>query len=90
MWRHCGGEYLPAAGFSGLYVSVVLSMVELTGREYEIADKTCRPAMATVIATQVLTIIHILKNFVVYSRANRKADRGERILEGQEGFRQTL
>jgi hypothetical protein len=46
--------------------------------------------MAVVIATQALSILHILKNFVVYSRANRKADRGERILEGQEGFRQTL
>jgi hypothetical protein len=48
------------------------------------------PAMATVIATQVLTIIHITKNFVVYTRANRKAERGEEILEGQVGFRQTL
>ncbi|CAN9417681.1 unnamed protein product [Alternaria alternata] len=48
------------------------------------------PAMAVVIATQVLTIVHVLKNFWVYSRANRQADRGERILEGQEGFRQTL
>jgi len=48
------------------------------------------PAMAVVIATQVLSILHVLKNFWVYSRANRQADRGERILEGQEGFRQTL
>jgi hypothetical protein len=46
--------------------------------------------MAVVIATQVLSILHVLKNFVIYSRANKKADRGERILEGQEGFRQTL
>ena len=48
------------------------------------------PAMAVVIATQVLSILHVLKNFLIYTRANRKADRGERILEGQEGFRQTL
>ncbi|KAK7179385.1 major facilitator superfamily transporter [Paraphaeosphaeria sporulosa] len=48
------------------------------------------PAMATVIATQVLSILHVLKNFVVYSRANRQADKGERVLEGQVGFRQTL
>lgn len=46
--------------------------------------------MVVVIVTQVVTVLHILKNFVVYSRANRQADRGERILEGQEGFRQTL
>lgn len=46
--------------------------------------------MAVVIATQVLSILHVLKNFYFYTRANRKADLGERILEGQEGFRQTL
>ena len=48
------------------------------------------PAMAVVIATQALSILHVLKNFLVYARENRKDDRGERILEGQEGFRQTL
>ncbi|KAF2742471.1 MFS general substrate transporter [Sporormia fimetaria CBS 119925] len=48
------------------------------------------PAMATVIATQALTILHISKNFVVYARKNRRADRGEIVLEGQVGFRQTL
>lgn len=46
--------------------------------------------MAIVIATQVLSILHVLKNFVVYSRANRQAEKGERVLEGQTGFRQTL
>jgi hypothetical protein len=46
--------------------------------------------MVTVIATQVLTVIHILKNFVIYTRNNRKADRGEIVIEGQEGFRHTL
>ncbi|OAL47078.1 MFS general substrate transporter [Pyrenochaeta sp. DS3sAY3a] len=48
------------------------------------------PAMAVVIATQVLSILHVLKNFYIYTRANRKAGLGERILEGQEGLRQTL
>lgn len=46
--------------------------------------------MAVVIATQVLSILHVLKNFWIYSRDNRQADRRERVLEGQEGFRQTL
>jgi hypothetical protein len=46
--------------------------------------------MAVVIATQVLSIFHVLKNFWLYSRLNQKADRGEIILEGQEAFRQTL
>lgn len=46
--------------------------------------------MIVVICTQVLTILLVLKNFVVYTRANKKADRGERVLEDTEGFRQTL
>jgi len=49
-----------------------------------------RPAMYTVIATQAITILHVLKNFVVYTLSNRKAERGEKIIEGQEGFRHTL
>lgn len=48
------------------------------------------PAMCVVIATQVLTVLLVLKNFVVYSRKNRRAERGEIVLEGQVGFRQTL
>ncbi|KAM3423655.1 hypothetical protein BST61_g1072 [Cercospora zeina] len=48
------------------------------------------PAMYAVIATQAVSMLHVLKNFVVYSRKNRKADRGELVLEGQVGFRQTL
>jgi hypothetical protein len=46
--------------------------------------------MSVVIATQVLSILHVLKNFYFYSTANRRADRGEIILEGQQSFRQTL
>lgn len=48
------------------------------------------PGNAAVIATQVLTILHVLKNFWVYSRQNSEADRGAIVLEGQAGFRQTL
>lgn len=48
------------------------------------------PALITVICTQGLTILHVLKNFYFYSRYNRKADRGEVVLEGQVGFRHTL
>lgn len=48
------------------------------------------PAMYAVIATQAVSILHVLKNFIVYARRNRKADRGEVVLEGQVGFRQTL
>ncbi|KXT12287.1 hypothetical protein AC579_5655 [Pseudocercospora musae] len=48
------------------------------------------PAMGVVIATQAVSILHVLKNFWVYARRNRKADRGELVIEGQEGFRHTL
>ncbi|KAF2206191.1 hypothetical protein CERZMDRAFT_53731, partial [Cercospora zeae-maydis SCOH1-5] len=48
------------------------------------------PAMYAVIATRVVGILHGLNNFVVYSRKNGKADRGELVLEGQVGFRQKL
>lgn len=49
-----------------------------------------RPALITVVVTQVVTILHVLKNFYVYSRANRRADRGEFVLERTPGFRYTL
>lgn len=49
-----------------------------------------RPGLNTVIAVQALTVVIICKNFVVLKRANRKADRGEMVLEGKEGFRYTL
>ncbi|KAL1960550.1 hypothetical protein VTO42DRAFT_7129 [Malbranchea cinnamomea] len=48
-----------------------------------------RPAMITVLCTQALTVLHIIKNFWVYWRNNRKADKGEIVIEGQEGFRYT-
>jgi hypothetical protein len=46
--------------------------------------------MAVVIATQLISILHVLKNFFVYARANKQANRGVRVLEGQDDFRQTL
>lgn len=61
------------------------------------------PGMITVIASQALTVILILKNFWVFSRANIKARNREQIaesgdssivlgdwLEGIKGFRYTL
>ena len=49
-----------------------------------------RPGLNTVLAVQALTIVLVCKNFVVFTRANRKADRGELVIEGREGFRYTL
>lgn len=48
------------------------------------------PAMIAAIMTQAVTILHVGKNFVVYRRANRKADEGIIVIEGQQGFRYTL
>jgi hypothetical protein len=49
-----------------------------------------RPGLNTVIALQVLTVMLILKNLYLFSRANRRADKGEVLLEEREGFRYTL
>jgi hypothetical protein len=48
------------------------------------------PAMIAAIMTQAITILHVGKNFVVYARANKKADKGIFVVEGQQGFRYTL
>lgn len=48
------------------------------------------PAMIAAIMTQAVTILHVAKNFVVYRLANKKADRGVVVIEGQQGFRYTL
>ncbi|MCJ1301813.1 hypothetical protein MMC08_004614 [Hypocenomyce scalaris] len=49
-----------------------------------------RPALISCMCFQALTILLVIKNFFIFSRANRKADRGEMIIEGQPGFRYTL
>ncbi|KAJ9612134.1 hypothetical protein H2200_003731 [Cladophialophora chaetospira] len=48
-----------------------------------------RPGLIAVIVSQALTAVLVCKNFVVFRRLNRKADRGEILLEGTEGFRYT-
>lgn len=47
------------------------------------------PGMITAITSQVLTVLLVGKNFVVFARANREAEEGKRIIEGTEGFRYT-
>jgi hypothetical protein len=46
--------------------------------------------MIAAIMTQAVTILHVGKNFVVYRLANRRADKGIIVIEGQQGFRYTL
>jgi hypothetical protein len=49
-----------------------------------------RPALIVVLCTQGISVLHVLKNFYIYARNNRRADRGEIVIEGQQGFRHTL
>jgi hypothetical protein len=48
-----------------------------------------RPGMIAVITSQVITVILVSKNFLIFWLRNRKADRGEVVLEGVVGFRYT-
>lgn len=41
-------------------------------------------------SVQIIAILLVTKNFFYYTYCNRKADRGEMIIEGQPGFRFTL
>lgn len=47
------------------------------------------PGMITVIVSQVITVLLVSLNFAYFFHLNRKADRGEVILEGTLGFRYT-
>ena len=47
------------------------------------------PGMITVIVTQVITVLLVSANSVYFLHRNRKADRGEVVLERTPGFRYT-
>ena len=47
------------------------------------------PGMIVAIASQTLTILLVVKNFVVFKRANLRAALGEVLVEETEGFRYT-
>lgn len=48
------------------------------------------PGLGVCMAFQCITICLVVKNFFYYTWCNRKADRGEMIIQGQPGFRYTL
>jgi MFS family permease len=48
------------------------------------------PALSICMAFQCITICLIAKNFWYFTKCNRKADRGELVIQGQPGFRYTL
>lgn len=47
------------------------------------------PGMIAVIVSQVITVLLVSLNFFYFLHRNRKADRGEAVLEGTPGFRYT-
>ena len=49
-----------------------------------------RPGLIVCIVFQAVNILLVVKNFYVFGRANRRADRGEIVIEGQPGFRHTF
>jgi hypothetical protein len=48
------------------------------------------PGLSICMAFQVIQILLICKNFVLFTYRNTQADRGEVVIEGQYGFRYTL
>lgn len=48
------------------------------------------PALVICICFQCITILLVTKNYFYFTYCNRKADRGEMIIQGQVGFRYTL
>ncbi|EME43430.1 hypothetical protein DOTSEDRAFT_54250 [Dothistroma septosporum NZE10] len=70
-----------ASGISGIIAANIFRQQDAP--EY-------KPAIITVIVLNGLSVLHVVKNFYVYARMNRKADRGELVIEGQPGFRLTL
>lgn len=48
------------------------------------------PGMIMSITAQALTVLLVAKNLILFSRRNREADQGKRVIEGKEGFRYTL
>ncbi|KAI5362925.1 putative major facilitator superfamily, MFS transporter superfamily [Septoria linicola] len=70
-----------ASGLSGIIVANIFRQQDSPGY---------RPALITVIIMNASSILLVAKNFWLYNRMNKKADRGEIVIEGQPGFRLTL
>lgn len=82
LWQYFSGarcSYVHS-GYSGVHVSLLDAI--LLGHLLMISNLyRC---------FQILTIILVSKNFIYYSYCNRKANRGEMIIQGQPDFRYTL
>jgi hypothetical protein len=49
-----------------------------------------RPGLWVSIVFNIIYALLVLKNFVIFGRENRRANRGETVIMGQPGFRYTL
>lgn len=49
-----------------------------------------RPGIWACIAVNILIIVIVIINTIIFRRQNRRADRGEVILEGDPNFRYTI
>lgn len=63
----------------------------ITGNVFRSQDAPgYRPGLWVSIAFNILYAVLVAKNFVLFRRENRRADRGEIVIMGQPGFRYTL
>ena len=69
------------SGISGIIAATIFRQQDSPGY---------KPALITVIIMNASSVLIVAKNFWLYRRLNRKADRGEILIEGQEGFRLTV
>lgn len=51
---------------------------------------TYRPGIYGVLACNILIIAIVSMNTIYFRRENRKADKGEKVLEGDPNFRYTI
>ncbi|GIZ41348.1 hypothetical protein CKM354_000465400 [Cercospora kikuchii] len=70
-----------ASGISGIIAANIFRQQDAPGY---------KPALITVIVMNASSILLVSKNFWLYRKLNRKADRGDILIEGQQGFRLTL
>ncbi|KAE9362545.1 major facilitator superfamily protein [Stipitochalara longipes BDJ] len=71
---------IAGGGLGGIIASLVFRQQDAPGY---------KPGLYVLIALQALTVVLVSKNFWLFSRKNRKADKGELVIEGQVGFRYT-
>jgi len=82
-WKRafCSATLVGFGGFGGIAGSLVFRSQD---------RPTYRPGVFACLACNILIIIIVIVNSVYFRRENKKADRGEKILEGDPNFRYTI